>query len=148
MNAVVLFTLCAAGSLVLALVLWFEVRRTQRAVPRLIVTTGVVRELESVLTERAAASVKSATLVQVDFSVAGKSYCCRTLRLFAGNRHIGDVGKKFDFPPGQQVGVYYDPEDPRRNALLVDKPRYDMPVVAVTMGVFFAVLAIVNSVKL
>ena len=144
MNAVLIFSLCAAGSLLVAFLLWLEVRRTRQAVPRLVVTTGVVRELESILTSREAGAVKSTTLVQVDFSVGGKTYCCRTLQLFAGNRHVGDVGKKFNFPPGQEVGVYYDPSDPRRSALILDQPRLDTPVFAVIVAVIFAILAVVN----
>ena len=142
---VVLFSICAAVSILFAIILWLEIRRTERALPRLVVTTGVVRELESVLVDRSAVSVKSATLVQVDFSVGGKPYCCRTLHLFAGNRQPGDVGKKYDFPAGQQVGVYYDPTDPRRSALILDKPRYDTPVIAVGVAIVFAILAVVSS---
>ncbi len=146
MTPVLVFSLCAAGSLVVGLFLWLEVRRMERAVPRMVVTTGVVRELESVLINREAGSVRSATLVQVDFSVAGKTYCCRDLHFFAGNRHFGDVGKKYNFPPGQQVGVYYDPADPRRSALILDKPRYDTVVIAVVLGVIFAIMAAVKAV--
>lgn len=138
-----IFSVCAAGSLLLALFIWLEMQRIQRALPRFVVTTGEVRELETVLVDRAVGSVRSVTLVQVDFSVAGKSYCCRTLQLFAGNRHVGDVGKKYDFPPGQKVGVHYDPADPRRSALIVDKPRQDTAVIAVIVAVIFAVLAVV-----
>jgi hypothetical protein len=144
LTPVTIFGVCAAGSFSVALLLWLEVRRTQRALPRLVVTTGVVRELESVLTDRAAASIKSATLVQVDFSVAGKAYCCRRLRLFSGNWHRGDVGEKFDFPPGQQVGVFYDPEDPRRSALILDMPRYDTPVIAAIIGLVFVIMAVMK----
>jgi len=146
LTPVLIFSVCAAGSLLLALLIWLETRRLQRALPRLVLTTGVVRELESVLVDRAVGSVRSATLVQVDFSVAGKPYCCRTLQMFAGNRHVGDVGKKYDFPPGQQVGVHYDPLDPRRNALILDKPRYDTAVIAVILAVIFAIFAVVKAV--
>lgn len=114
-----------------------------RAVPRMVVTTGVVRELETVLASREAGQVRSFTLVQVDFAVDGKPYCCRTLHLFAGNRHVGDVGKKFDFPPGQRVGVYYDPADPRLSALVIDKPSMSSAYIAVGMAVIFAILAAV-----
>lgn len=144
MTPVILFLIAAAVSLVLALGLFLEVRRVQRALPRFVVTTGVVRELKSLLVNRAAGSVRSVTLVQVDFSVAGKPFCCRTLHLFAGNRHVGDVGQKYDFPPGQEVGVYYDPADPRRSALVLDKPRYDGAFIAIVMAIVFAVLALLS----
>ena len=140
----VLFSLCAFGSLVLALFLWLEARRTQQAVPRLRVVTGRVRELESVLSDRNAGHVRSTTLVAVEFQVNGRPYCCRTLKLFAGNRHVGDVGGKYNFTAGQQVGVYYDPEDPRRSALIIDKPRHDMVVIALVLAAAFAVMAAVS----
>ena len=146
LTAILLFTVCSAASFLIAVLLWLEVRRTQRALPRMLVTTGIVRELESVLVDRSAASVRSATLVQVDFPVAGKSHCCTTLNLFAGNRHVGDVGKKYNFAPGQQVGVYYDPVDPRRSALILDKPRFDSAVITAVVGVIFAILAVVKAV--
>lgn len=145
MTPVVIFSVCAALSFLVAFFLWLEVRRTERALPRFKLTTGVVRELESVLVDREPGSVKSSTLVQVEFSVGGESYCCRTLHLFAGNRQIGDVGKKYDFPRGQQVGVYYDPADPRRSALIVDRPRHDTSVIAAIVGVIFVIMAIVKG---
>ena len=140
----ILFLSAAAASLLVAFVLWLEDRRKVRAVPRLVVTTGVVKELESLLVDRRASNIRSQTLVQVDFSVGGKSYCCRDLYYFAGNRHVGDVGKKFDFKPGQQVGLYYDPEDPRLSALIVDRPRYDNAVIAIIVGAVFVVIALVK----
>lgn len=139
-----IFGLCAAGSVLLALALWFEVRRTTRALPRMVLTIGVVRELETVLVNREAGSVRSSTLVQVDFLVEGKPYCCRTLQLFAGNRHVGDVRKQFNLSPGQEVGVYYDPADPRRSALILDRPRHDSAVFALGVGVVFAILAVLR----
>ena len=140
----ILFLSAAAASVLVAFVLWLEERRKVRAVPRLVVTTGVVKELESLLVDRRATHVRSQTLVQVDFNVGGKSYCCRDLYYFAGNRHVGDVGKKFDFKPGQQVGVYYDPEDPRRSALIIDRPRYDSAVIAIIFGAVFVVIALIT----
>ena len=145
MTPAVVFALFALGSGLVSVLLWLEIRRTHRSLPRLLVTEGVVRELETVLTDRNAGSVKSTTLVQVDFHVQGKAYCCRTLQLFAGNRHVGDVGKRFDFQPGRRVGVYYDPVDPRRSALIVDKPRYDTVVAAVGGGLIFVIMAVLKA---
>jgi hypothetical protein len=139
----VVFGLCSLGSLVVAYLLSRETRRTARAVPRMVVTTGIVRELETVLTSREAGLVRSFTVVQVDFAVDGKPFCCRTLHLFAGNRHVGDVGKKYDFPPGQQVGVYYDPQDPRLNALVIDKPSLSSAYIGVGLALVFAIMAAV-----
>ena len=110
----------------------------------MVVTTGTVRELETLLTSREAGMVRSTTLVQVDFSVDGKPYTCRTLHLFAGNRHVGDVGKKFDFPPGQQVGVYYDPHNPRLSALVIDRPSFSSAYITVGVAVMFAIMAAVS----
>lgn len=142
MTPFVLFSAISVGSLVMAYLLWREVRRVKQALPRLVVTTGAVRELESVLTSREVTRIRSQTLVNVEFVVDGKSYCCRNLYLFAGNRHIGDVGKKFDLPPGQQVGVYYDPIDPRISALIVDAPRFGSSMIAIAVAVIFAVAAL------
>ena len=140
-----IFLSASAASFLVALALWRETHRKVLARPRLVVATGVVRELESLLVERHAVTVRSQTLVQVDFSVGGQSYCCRDLHYFTGNRHVGDVGKKFDFSPGQQVGVYYDPEDPRRSALIVDQPRYDTAVIAAVIGAVLLLLALLKS---
>lgn len=145
MTPALVFSLCAIGSFGLALVFWLEERRTKRAVPRMLLTTGVVRELETVLVNRASGSVRSTTLVQVDFVVDGKTYTCRSLRLFEGNRHLGDAGKKFDFPPGHEVGVFYDPIDPRRSALILDESRQGSTVWAVVMGIIFVIIALVKS---
>ncbi len=111
----------------------------------MVVTTGVVRELETVLTSREVGRVKSTTLVHVDFQVDGKPYTCRTLHLFEGNRHHGDVGKKFDFPPGQEVGVYYDPHNPRLNALVLDRPTFGSTYMCLGMAGLFAIMAAVNG---
>ena len=119
------FSAGAAVCVFMAGWMWLEIRRTHRALPRMQVTTGVVGELESVLFDRNRDHVRSQTLVRVAFTVDGTEYCCRTLYLFRGNQHVGDVGKRFDFQPGQRVGVHYDPADPRRSALIVDTPRYD-----------------------
>jgi len=140
-----IFLSASAASFLVALALWRETRRKVRARPRLVVAVGVVRELESLLVERHQANVRSQTLVQVDFRVGGKSYCCRDLHYYTGNRHVGDVGKKFDFPPGQQVGVHYDPQDPRRSALILDKPRYDTAVIAAAVGAVLLLLAFLKS---
>ena len=145
MTPTLVYSLCAMGSLGLALVFWLDVRRTQRAVPRMVLTTGVVRELKTIIVKRVGGSVRGTTSVQVDFSVEGKTYCCRTLYLFRGNWHIGDPGKKFDFPPGQEVGVHYDPRDPRRSALILDAPRQDSAVCAVIVAGIFAVLAFIQN---
>ena len=145
MTPALIFSLVAAAALVFAFLHWLEIRRTARALPRMTVTTGVARELESLLSNREAGSVKSTTLVKVEFSVGGKIYTCRTLRLFQGNWSRGDVGKKFDFPPGQQVGVYYDPHDPRRSALMLDKPRYDSVGFTVLFAGIFVILAAVST---
>ncbi len=140
----VILLVASAGSFFLAFCLWRETRAKARAIPRLVVTTGVVRELESLLVDRRAGTVNSQTLVQVDFNVGEKSYRCCDLYYFSGNRHVGDVGKKFDFPPGQQVGVYYDPEDPRRNALIIDRPSYSSAVIAAVVGAVLLLVALIN----
>ena len=142
---VVVFSACAVGSLLMAWLLSREVRKTIRAVPRMVCTSGVVKELNTVLTSREAGKIRSFTVVNVDFEVAGKPYSCRTLFLFAGNRHVGDVGKKYDFPPGQTVGLYYYPEDPRLNALIIDRPDYGLAVIAVVMTVIFGIMAAVSA---
>ena len=145
MTAFVIFLAASGVSFLFAFGLWRENRRKLRALPRLVVTTGVVRELESLLVERGPASVRSQTLVQVDFDVGGKNYCCRDLYYFSGNRHVGDVGKKFDFAPGQQVGVHYDPKDPRLSALIIDRPRYDNAVIAAGIGAVLLLLALIKT---
>ena len=146
MTLTVLFSAGAIACVLIAFGLWIETRRNARALPRMRVCRGIVRELESVLTDRNRGEVRSQTLVRVDFSVEGKTYCCRTLYLFCGNRHVGDVGKKFDLQPGQSVGLYYDPADPRRSALLLDKPRYDTVIIFLVAAVILAVFALVKAV--
>jgi hypothetical protein len=141
----VIFLAASAVSFLFAISLWRETRRKVRSLPRLVVTTGTVRELESLLVDRHAGSVRSQTLVQVDFTVNGKSYCCRDLSYFSGNRHVGDVGKKFDLAPGQKVGVHYDPEDPRRSALIIDRPRLDSAWIAAGAGVVLLLVALVKA---
>lgn len=141
MTPFMVFSLCSAGSVVLGLLLLRERRQLVRAVPRMVVTSGTVRELSTVLTSREAGSIRSQTIVHVEFTVDGKPYRCHTLHLFMGNRHVGDVGKKYDFPPGQIVGVYYDPEDPRRNALVIDTPRRGPAVIVFAVAAIFAVMA-------
>lgn len=130
--------LCALG----AWNQWHVIRGKHHALPRMRVATGVVRTLESVLTDRRQPTVKSQTLVQVDFSVGGKTYCCRDLYLFRGNWHLGDVGNKYDFNPGQQVGVYYDPSDPRRSALKLDEPDYSSVTWILVIAAILAIVAI------
>lgn len=138
-NLLVILSAASAVNFLFAFGMWRETRAKARAIPRLVVARGVVRELESLLVDRHVTQVRSQTLVQVDFDVAGKSYCCRDLYYFGGNRHVGDVGKKFDVAPGQHVGVYYDPEDPRRSALIIDRPRYGGAVIAAVFGAAFLV---------
>lgn len=140
-----LFGAGGAVCVLIAFGLWLEIRRAHRALPRMVTTTGVVRELESVLSDRNRDHVRSETLVRVEFSVGGKDYCCRTLYLFRGNQHVGDVGKKYDFQPGQRVGVYYDSSDPRRCALLLDKPRYDTVIILLIAAAVLAVIAVVKA---
>lgn len=145
MTPPLIYSIVAAASLVAAVVFWFETRRMQRAVPRMIVTTGVVKEMNSILSDRRASHVRSTTIVNVEFVVSGKTYVCRTLRLFSGNWSFGDVGKKFDLAPGQQVGVYYDPTDPRRSALIRDKPTYNSVYCAIIFAAIFGVMAAVAA---
>ncbi|HEX2862052.1 MAG TPA: DUF3592 domain-containing protein [Lacunisphaera sp.] len=145
MTPALLFGLASLGSFALAVILSQETRRKKQAVPRMVVTTGVVRELATVITDRRAWHVRSQTIVEVDFRVRDQAYVCRTLHLFLGNRHVGDVGKKYDFPPGQQVGVHYDPSNPNLNALVLDQPRQEGAVIAVVLGVLFAVMAVVKG---
>lgn len=144
MTPFTVFLLVSLACLVIAYLLSRETRQTAKALPRMVVTTGVVRELETLLTSREAGQVRSTTLVQVDFVVDGTTHTCRTLHLFAGNRHFGDVGKKYDFPPGQQVGVHYDPRNPRLSALVIDRPSFSSAYIAVGMAVVFAIMAVVS----
>ncbi len=111
----------------------------------MIVTTGIVREMNSTLSDRRAAQVKSTTYVNVEFVAHGKTYVCRTLRLFSGNWSYGDVGKKYDFSPGQRVGVYYDPTDPRRSALILDKPSYASVYFTIIFAAIFGLMAVLNA---
>jgi hypothetical protein len=133
------------GSFIVAVALLREIRRKQRALSRLIVTTGTVRELGTTTHYNNTGGRRGITAVRVDFAVGGQMFRCQQLYLFAGNSHVGEVGQKFDFPPGQEVGVHYDPTDPRVNALIVDQPRFHSVVIAAITGIVFMVLAIVQA---
>lgn len=127
---------------VLAVVLWRKLRRKRQALPRLIVTTGVVREMRTQHRLTKSGMKQGFTIVNVDFAVAGAPYVCRDLWFFHGNDHARDVGTLYDFPAGKEVGLYYDPADPRLCALIVDKPRHFHYLWAFAMGVMFTVMCV------
>ena len=122
--------------------LWVKLQRRKRALPRLVVVTGVVREMRTEHTVTTTGGRRGLTTVNVDFVVGGVPYVCRNLWIFSDNNHVGDVGTKYDFPAGQEVGLYYDPADPRLCALIVDQPRYFPFIWAGLCGVMFTVLAV------
>lgn len=136
---------CAVGSFMVALALMREVRRKRRALCRLVVTTGVVRELGTTTNYNNTGGRRGTTSVDVEFVVNGQAFRCQQLHFFSGNSHVGDVGKKYDFPPGQEVGVYYDSANPRLNALIVDQPRHHSAVIAAITGIVFLTLAVVQA---
>ena len=124
-----IMVVAAVGALLVAILLFREVVTRKRALPRLLVTTGIVREFDTVVTPDRSGGKRGLTRVHVDFT--------------AGNRHGRDPGKAYTFPAGTEVGVHYDPADPRCNALIVDEPRYGVAVIAAAVGALFLVLAVV-----
>ena len=109
---------------------------------RMKVAKGVVRVMKTHKTGYTSTGTpRWRTEVDVEFSVNGQTYRCTDLYLFGGNGHVSDVGTKFDFPEGQGVGVYYDPENPRLNAMVFNGPSYFMTILAACLGILFAVYA-------
>lgn len=121
--------------------LW-DINARKRAVPRLIVTTGTVRELDTSVWYNKSGAKQGFTRVHVDFTVNGQKHLCQRLWFFAGNRHASDPGKLYSFPPGTEVGVHYDPADPRRNALVLDQPRHGVAVITTGVGLLCVALAV------
>jgi hypothetical protein len=140
MFGVIVTAIPALGCFVLMVVLWRQLRRKTRALPRLIVTTGVVREMRTQHQLTKTGGKRGYTIVNVDFVVAGTPYVCRDLWLFAGNNHMRDVGALYDFPAGKEVGLYYDPADPSTCALIVDQPRHFYFIWAGLCGVMFTAM--------
>lgn len=140
--AVVIMGIIALGFFVLMGVLWRQLQRKRGARPRLVVTVGVVQEMRTVHSLSMGGNKRGHTVVRVDFTVAGVPYVCRELWFFAGNVHGRDVGPLYDFPPGKEVGLYYDTADPKLCAMMVDQPRYFPFIWAGAMGVLFVVLAV------
>ena len=142
MFGVIVSTIPALVCYVLVVVLWRKLHRKLRALPRLVVTTGVVKEMRTQHRLTKSGTKQGFTLVNVDFKVAGVSYVCRDLWLFHGNDHTRDVGALYDFPAGKEVGLYYDPADPRVCALMIDRPSHFPYIWAFLCGVMFTVLAV------
>ena len=134
--------MCAMAAFVWSALLWSALQRKKRAMPRMKVAMGVVRTMKTRKTGVSRhGTQRSYTDVDVEFAVDNRSYRCVDLYLFGGNGHVGDVGKKFDFPPGHIVGVYYDPENPKLNAMVFNGPSHFMCLFAAGMGVLFMILA-------
>lgn len=119
-----------------------DLRKRKRAMSRMKVATGVVRTMKThQLGYNRVRQQRSRTEVDVEFSVNGQTYRCVDLYLFGDNGHITDVGTKFDFPPGQQVGVYYDPENPKLNALVFNAPSSLLVWIVAGIGAVFMIIA-------
>ena len=142
MTGVVICGVIALGFFVLAVALWRKLQRKRRALARLVVTTGIVREMKTVHALSNAGNKWGHTVVKVEFVVAGVPYVCRELWFFAGNVHRRDVGTLYDFPAGQEVGLYYDTADPKLCAMMVDQPRHFPHFWAGAMGVLFTAMAV------
>ncbi len=139
----VLIVVCAAGALVAFLAAgwgWIDVQRKKRALSRLAIVTGVVRTLQTTFWSDTEGIGKGTTSVAVSFTVGSTDYTCRTLHFFFGNDHVGRQQADWDRPPGTPVGVWYDTANPDISALIVDRPTYARPVVALGLGVFLAVM--------
>ena len=141
----IILGVAAFGALLVAAMLFREVVIRKRALPRLNVTTGVVRKLDTIVTPDRSGGKCGLTHVHVDFLVNGQNFVCDRLWFFAGNRHGRDPGKAYTFPTGTEVGVHYDPADPRCNALIVDAPRYGVAVIAGAVGALLATLAVITA---
>lgn len=143
--SLIILGIAAAGAFLVAISMLWDINARKRALPRLIVTTGKVRELDTSVWYNKTGGKQGFTRVHVDFTVNGRAHLCQRLWFFAGNRHASDPGKLYSFPPGTEVGVYYDPENPRCNALVLDQPRHGVAVIAAVVGLFFVALALIVS---
>lgn len=143
MSPSIILGIVALGALLVAALLLREIAIRKRALPRLVLTTGVVHKLDTIVTPDQSGGKRGLTHVHVDFVVNGRSHVCDRLWFFAGNRHGRDPGKAYTFPAGAEVGVHYDPADPRCNALIVDQPRYGVAVIAAAVGALLVALAVI-----
>lgn len=145
MSSSIILGVAALGALLVAAMLFREIATRKRALPRLVVTTGIVRKLDTLVTPDRSGGKRGLTHVHVDFVVNGRNFVCHRLWFFAGNRHGGDPGKVYTFPAGTEVGVHYDPADPRCNALIVDQPRHGVAVIAAAVGALLLVLTVITA---
>lgn len=120
--------------------LLIEVLRKSRSLPRMRRTAGRVRKLETNSWYNNTGGRRSATTVDVEYQVNGRSYTCRTLYLFFGNSHVGSPPDT-NASAGAECTVWYDPQRPALSALFVDTPRYAMVVIAAVIAAVFAGLA-------
>lgn len=136
-----IFTVAAAGSLVVAAVIFLDQRRRIARAARMAHALGRVRKLELTEWLTTAGARKGAAQVEVDYAVAGQPFTCTTFRLFRGNSVVG--GEPFTtLAPGQEVLVSYDPREPAFSALVVDRPTYVSAVIAAALAVAFVGMAI------
>lgn len=138
--AQIMLTAVAALALIAAVATVVGIRRISARVPHLKVVTGRVATLATSIAHLRS-SIVTTTDVDVPFAVDGQTYRCRTLKLFGGNKHMPVPKVLPQMPPGSEVGVYYDPANPKRCALMLDKPSYAVAIWSAAFGVFCGAMA-------